>query len=87
VYPITQRVFRGPLVSAVEAALGTAAFEAARTGGTETDLDQAVEQLCCSVSRQEQALRSRYELWGQRSQGLHLPRSMFSGSARDYTDW
>jgi predicted ATPase len=45
VYPITQRAFRGPLLSAVEAALGTAAFEAARTGGTETDVDQAVEQL------------------------------------------
>jgi hypothetical protein len=45
VYPITQRAFRGPLLSAIQAALGAAAFEAARTGGTETDLDQAVEQL------------------------------------------
>jgi predicted ATPase len=45
VYPITQRAFRGPLVAAIQAALGTAAFEAARMTGNETDLEQVIEQL------------------------------------------
>jgi hypothetical protein len=45
VYPTMERTVRAPLVSAVEHALGTAAFGAARAAGTETDLDEATEQL------------------------------------------
>ena len=44
VYPTLERVFRAPLVLAVRAALGTA-FDAARSAGTDIDLDQATEQL------------------------------------------
>jgi predicted ATPase len=45
VHLVVQRTLRGRLVAAIQAALGTAAFEAARMTGTETDLEQVIEQL------------------------------------------
>jgi predicted ATPase len=45
VYPLVQRIFRGPFVSAVRATLGPDRFEAARAAGAETDLDEALEEL------------------------------------------
>jgi len=45
VYPILQRIFRGPFVSAVQAALGSDQFETARAAGTGTGLDEAIEEL------------------------------------------
>jgi hypothetical protein len=44
-YPLIYQTSRAPFVSAVHAALGTARFQTARTDGSETDPDQAIEQL------------------------------------------
>jgi tetratricopeptide (TPR) repeat protein len=61
VYPITQRAFRGPLLSAIQAALGAAAFEAARMAGTETDLEEAIEELLRLTASARTAQPSRRE--------------------------
>ncbi len=45
VYPIVQRIFRGPFVSAVQPALGSDQFETSRAASAETDLDTAIEEL------------------------------------------
>lgn len=45
VYPLMQRTVRAPLMSAVQAALGNPAFEASRSAGTETEPDEAIEEL------------------------------------------
>lgn len=45
VHLVAQHTLRAPLVAAIQAALGTAAFEAARMTGTETDIEQVIEQL------------------------------------------
>ncbi len=45
VYPIIQRSFRGPLLAAVQAARGADAFQAAHAAGSETDPDQAIDEL------------------------------------------
>ena len=44
-YALVQRIFRAQFVSAVEAALGSEQFEAAKAAGTEIGPDEAIEEL------------------------------------------